>query len=1049
MAAGWTELLDRDLKRLARGDRETGCGREELAPGERREVAVLFLDMEGFTGLSESLDHETLHRIMTGLMGVLSRVVEGCGGYVDKFEGDRVMALFGASRSTGDECSRSVTCGLRMLGIVRELGEALSRAGGSIGARAGISYGAVTVAPDAGGHLTAMGDEVNVASRLEESAGSGALLVSGKVRDLCPDGFVWTDLGEVSLRGRARPVRVFRAEGFGSGRLERWQRASPLLPAPLIGRDAEMAVLSGVAAARLAGGDSNPRGSPLHRMVLVQGPAGIGKSRLAHEFLSGPEVGTLLSTRTASFDQPPWWLWTGLVRRFSERSPGGLADAVQELAGRTGAHGEALLASLPALGALMTPGAPGRPDGMTPEAWASVLDVALRNLVRAMCGGPVTLLLEDIQWADSASLDALEFILRNCEAAIPLLVTATMRSDPDEHPVLFERGMDSYVRCETVRLGPLGDPEVRLLAARKLGLPVDALPGMVEEALIPRAEGNPYFVEEILSELVARGAVSPGSSEVDEAAAASAGCMPSSVGSLIRARIDDLPSGLKSALRIAAVLGLEFPGSVFAELCRLEGLDPGDSLEGLSSLRLLRRREDPGGCVVTFPSVLARDAVYENTLFHNRAVLHARAARAIGDLEPGGYRAEIAMHLHRAGDDTAAAEKGFEAIAALVGSYQNAAALEWCDRTGSWLEGVPDGVQRERLELRLMSSRLQVLKNVGRPAEIHELTARGLEEAIRLGDPEAEAEFVLSRGSNAIRGGAYEDAMRDISRSIGLFRALGKTDREVVARNWIIQGLIQKGRIDEALAQCRENLGIAEASGSAYSVAECLSHAGMVLIQRGRLDEAEEMLLRAVEICRQTSNLVRRAITLSSLGMVAGMRGDLRKAYGYLSDSVALSAEIGSRITEGTVLNNLGNVLVALDRRDEARACWERALAIHRETGIEKSEAVSMANLGILAEDAGDLDEAASMFASAVDIQRRVGNLSMAVNAECHLARVWLRRGDDPAGALEVYDRARSEVEGAGFGRALCTPVDELRKVLVERGVPGDRIPGPSNWEVE
>lgn len=1049
MAAGWTELLDRDLKRLARADLDTGCGRGELAPGERREVAVLFLDIEGFTGLSEGLDHETLHRIMTGLMGVLSRVVEGCGGYVDKFEGDRVMALFGASRSTGDECSRAVTCGLRMLGVVRELGEALSRAGGSIGARAGISYGAVTVAPDAGGHLTAMGDEVNVASRLEESAGSGTLLVSGKVRDLCPDGFEWTDLGEMSLRGRARPARVFRAEGFGSDRLERWQRASPLLPAPLIGRAAEMAVLSGAAAARLAGEASNPRGHPLHRMVLVHGPAGIGKSRLAHEFLSGPGIGKLLSSRTASFDQPPWWLWTGLVRRFAEQSPGGLPEAVGGLAGRTGAHGEALLASLPALEALMVPGAPGRPDGMTPEAWASVLCVALRNLVRAMCDGPVTLLLEDIHWADSASLDALEFILRNCEAAIPLLVTATSRSEPDGRSAPFGRGIESYVGCETVRLGPLGDQDVRLLAALKLGLPVDSLPGMVEEALIPRAEGNPYFIEEILSELVARGAISPGSAEVDEAAAASAGCMPSSVGSLIRARIDDLPSGLKTALRIAAVLGLEFPGSVFAELCRLEGLDPEDSLEGLSSLRLLRRRDDPGGAAVTFTSVLARDAVYENTLFHNRAVLHARAARAIGGIGSGGSQAEIAMHLHLSGDDGSAAEKGFEAVAALLGSYQNAAALDWCDRIGAWLEGVPEGGRKERLGLRLMSCRLQVLKNIGRPAEIHDLTARGLEEAVRLGDLEAEADFVLSRGSNAIRGGSYEDAMRDISRSIGLFRALGRTDREVVARNWIIQGLIQKGRIDEALAACRENLGIAESSGSAYSVAECLSHTGMVLIQRGRLDEAEEMLLRAVEACRQTSNLARRAITLSSLGMVAGMKGDLQKAYDYLSDSVALSAEIGSRITEGTVLNNLGNVLVALDRKEEARTCWERALAIHRETGIEKSAAVSMANLGILAEDAGDLEQAAAMFASAVDIQRRVGNLSMAVNAECHLARIWIRRGDDPDAALEVYDRSRSEVERVGFGRALCTPVDELRKVLVERGVPGERVPGPSNWEGE
>ena len=166
----WSTELAAELQRLS-GLLHDGSPDIRLAPGERRLVAVLFLDLKDYTGLAEKLDHETLHHLVRSLMGLLAREVEAAGGYVDKYEGDMIMALFGAGGYSEVPCQRAVSCGLKMLERVRTAAGILQRQEISLGARVGVSYGPVTVAPDPSGHLTATGDEVNVASRLQAEAG--------------------------------------------------------------------------------------------------------------------------------------------------------------------------------------------------------------------------------------------------------------------------------------------------------------------------------------------------------------------------------------------------------------------------------------------------------------------------------------------------------------------------------------------------------------------------------------------------------------------------------------------------------------------------------------------------------------------------------------------------------------------------------------------------------------------------------------------------------------------------------------------------------------
>ena len=226
MSKDWSSILEKNLQKLSEVVGVQPAKTEQLIPGERRDVAILFLDLKGFTAMSETMDHETVHKIIGGIMQALSSVVKGHGGYVDKFEGDLIMALFGATMATENDCIRAVACGLKMFNVLREVNQIFSAKGYEIGARCGINYGSVTVAPDAADHLPVMGDEVNLASRMESTAEVNSVQITAQVKKECGDYFAWEDLGEIQVKGKKHPIHTFRPTGPGKIQTERWERAA-------------------------------------------------------------------------------------------------------------------------------------------------------------------------------------------------------------------------------------------------------------------------------------------------------------------------------------------------------------------------------------------------------------------------------------------------------------------------------------------------------------------------------------------------------------------------------------------------------------------------------------------------------------------------------------------------------------------------------------------------------------------------------------------------------------------------------------------------------
>lgn len=1054
MHSSLADLLEKDLLKLAESAPAATCRADRLSPGERRDVAILFLDIEGFTTLSENLDHETLHRLTTGLMGALSRIIESLGGYIDKFEGDRVMALFGAREATEDDCTRAVTCGLRMLQLVRDLGPVLEQSGLSLGARVGLSYGSVTVAPDAAGHLTATGDEVNVASRLEGMADTNSLFASGRVHDMCSDTFEWTDLGNLQIRGRSKTVRTWRADGFGGRMLERWERASALKPVPLVGRDAELGALEACWEEQGSRPGIGVRGAPRHVVAVVQGVAGIGKSRLIHEFLDSRGGGTILmAARTASFDQPPWWLWTVLLRNLAGGGRPSLEDlcrAVDSLALSGGSAGEPLSGSMRELEALLVPGAPGRPEEETAESWSSGMQVAIRNLVRTLAstGRRPVLLLEDMQWVDSASMEALDFVLCNTESPIPLLVLVSQRSDTEECSFRPSPMSSGYISLHTVHLHPLDDDSARLMMRSKLGYPpLEAVPGDIEDRILQRCEGNPYYIEETLSELVGRGALVPDGERFAPGPAMQGDCIPSSIAGIVRSRIDRLPSDIRRALQIASVLGEEFDEEVFSALCEQEGIEPSRALDVLASLRFIGPCGGGESRTRVFSSPLAREITYEQILHHNRTVMHRRAAKAAEALSvqgSAGLAGVVAWHWWRGGEPESAVRKGTEAAASLAGNFQLDAAEAWVSRLTEWLGDVGEGPVRDELQLRVLMVRIEILESRPQPG-LETLCREALSLAGSLGLTLEEADARRSLGTALVNLGRPEEGRPLLEESLSFYEASGNFERSVSARFVLADVLRTQGRLDEALSIIGVGLSRARSRGAEKQVAMTLVSMGGILICMGRMDEALAAFMEALGIERRRGQPRVLSIVLANLGVLHGMREEIGEALACFEEAMRIHAELGVRRGEGIALNNMGNCYVALDRIDEARACFEKALLIHRETGNVKGQAVALVNLGNLADESGDFDIAVSRYQEALKMQEKAGNEPAAVNARCLMARVWAKQGrvED---ARRVYEESVRAVESMGLGRNLASPVSELRKHLLGLGIADEALAVPGNW---
>jgi class 3 adenylate cyclase len=619
-------------------------------PEERKVVTIVFADVTGSTTLGERLDPEHLSEVMQTYFAAMREEIEAQGGTVEKFIGDAVMAAFGVPSAHEDDPARALRAGLRMLERLAGVNEDLARSHDvALQIRIGVNTGEVlaTIAPRPGEAMVT-GDAVNAAARLQAAAAPGELYASERtVRSA--RGFVFDDVGPLALRGKSDRVHAFRVTGMMEVAGE---RGVPGLSAPIVGRDAELELLWSVYERVRSEGKPN--------LVTIYGDAGVGKSRLTREFVDRVEavdpaptvlrgrclpygegvtfwpLAEILKAQAGVLDSDPQPLALEKIRKtgrelFREGSPSDAARATAALAYTVGVED------------------PDQPFSSTePRQVRREVHAAWRWFFSALSSSrPVITVVEDIHWADAALLDLLDELADRVVG--PVLFVCPSRPDLIATRPSWGGGRRNH---SAVALDPLTPDESRDLVGSLLA--IDDLPDQVRERILARAEGNPFFLEEIVRQLIDEGLIAREGGRWRAAGGIERVRIPDTVQAVLAARVDLLGADDKRVLHAAAVVGRVFwPGPIE----RLTALGR-DSID--TALRRLEDRE----LVVSrlsssiaeeaeyiFKHVLTRDVAYEGLPKRERSAAHAGIASWIEDTAHG-RRSEfvelLANHLEAA-----------------------------------------------------------------------------------------------------------------------------------------------------------------------------------------------------------------------------------------------------------------------------------------------------------------------------------------------------------------------------------------------------------------
>lgn len=548
--------------------------------GERKIVTVLFLDVVGSTALAENMDPEDWTLIMNRAFDLLSPIIiTKYEGAIARLLGDAILAFFGAPIAHEDDPVRAVHAALQLLEESRKYAaEVRAQHGIEFAVRIGLNTGPVVVG-DVGSTLkfeyTAMGDAVNLAARMQAAARPMTALISDNTYRFVAPIFDVADLGLVEVKGKAEPVRVYEVQKpkAHQGRL----RGLAGLESPMVGRETELVTLLQLSAAVGAG---------LGRSAVVIGEPGLGKSRLIAEWKAASQVdgagrgqarAKWAEGRCLSYGQNiPYHLLSDLLQ--SLVGAGGADDKPEQRAALQALVDDAIgpesgVEVFRYLGHLLS-----LPLDAEAEAWINMLEPqalqnqylsSLRQLLRAVAQRqPLVLVLDDIHWADPSSTDLLTKLLPLISEA-PILLCLVTRPDRDSHGWKLVAAAREKLGAglAEINLNPLSEADSRQLVSNLLE--IGSLPDNIRGLILKKAEGNPFFVEEVIRMLIDRGAIYKQGNSWAAGKEISSIEIPDNLQGLLLARIDRLPEDVKRTLRVAsviAVIGRQFSVRVLEQV---------------------------------------------------------------------------------------------------------------------------------------------------------------------------------------------------------------------------------------------------------------------------------------------------------------------------------------------------------------------------------------------------------------------------------------------------------------------------------------------------
>jgi class 3 adenylate cyclase/tetratricopeptide (TPR) repeat protein len=777
------------------------------AQAERRQLTVMFCDLVGSTALSTGMDPEDLRDVIASYQNRCSAAIRHYDGFVAKYMGDGILVYFGYPRAHEDEAERSVRASLDIVGAMAELNAAVPRPSGvELAVRIGIATGPVIVGDQIGegtaSETAVVGETPNLAARMQALARRNQIVISSTTRMMLGDYFDLEDLGAYELKGFAEPVpawRVLSARDVES----RFAATRSGSTAPLVGRQEEMGLLL-----RAWDGSRHGRG----QVVLIQGEAGVGKSRLVEglrEATGKDHIWVAIRCspfHTASAFHP---IIEHLKRVFGWQPEDTARQHLAKLeAGLAGFKTLPLAESVRLFADLMS--VPTPEDryprlSMTPQQRRdTTLDAIVAWLIELAEGAPVLMAWEDLHWADPTTLEALGMLIEQVPTAA-LLVVATYR--PELTPPWPQRS-----HMIPITLNRLERPEVETMVGHLAGGRL--LPGEVVDHIVAKADGVPLYVEELTKAILGSGVLEARGDAYVLSGALAQLHIPATLQDSLMARLDRAPR-LREMAQLGSVLGREFAYDMISALAGIEEEMLQSGLGQLVVDELLYQRGRPPRSRYLFKHALIQDAAYQSLLKRTRQQYHERVAKLLEDRFPEVASTQpelVAHHYTQANCPAQAIAYWYRAGMAAASKSANFEAIDQFRRGLALVEALPEMRERAARELDLqmaLGPALIATKIYSHP-DVGQAYARAWELCRQLRDDR--------RGFTALRGlylhhanlSEMEKVQHFAEEALRVAERLGDAARLVGAHAALGVVLFYQGRLQPALAHFRRGLKMFE-----------------------------------------------------------------------------------------------------------------------------------------------------------------------------------------------------------------------------------------------
>jgi len=972
-----------------------------------RQVSVLFLDLVGSTQLIKHLDPEEVQAVVDGALVTLAGVVKAHGGEVLRYTGDSLKAAFGARSTHEDDAERAVLCGLELLQATARLRHGLAgQDQAPLSARVGIHTGPVVRGGGVENDNSLSGLAVNIAARMEQTAPAGALRISQDTWALVRGAFDGEPQAPITVKGLDEPIATWLVKAAKPRALRLPARGIAGQETPLVGRDDELARFDAAVQALLA--DRQPRS------LTLLAEAGLGKSRLLREFQHrlaalGPRWWLLPARAQPSGSLQPYGLLRDLLLRRLEIADSDSAEVarakfVQGLAPWLAQPNDPAPELLGQLIGLDFSAAPpvvrlGTDARLLLARAITALRLWLERLA-ASDGSPVVLLLDDLHWADDASLDALSQLLKDVNGPVLALLGA--------RPALLERRADwgaALARHERLSLAPLDAAQGAALAQsllQRLGAVPAALATLIEQ----QSAGNPFYAEELVMLLIDRGVIERGGNGHKRSATETdtdsgwtfhpdrveAGRLPTTLTAVLQARLDALDGPQRRALQMASVIGPVFWDDA---LGALDAQGPA-ALPALQNKALVQPR--PVSAIEhtveeAFDHHLLHQVSYGTVLKPDKRAAHARAAawlsERVGD-RSDEYLAITAQHHERAGQHALAADCYDRAARKASDRSAFKAALQYLDSAEVQFALAGESEPPERFSSRMKNSHFVC-------------------DALALRDQQAQA--------------------------IDRLRAAGESQGEPA---WVASALsnltllqYRLGRLDEAQATAIRGAAVAQAAHAWGFGALCLGNLAWMANERQDLDLAQEHLdaamvlaVRAREQLRYPGDEVYEVQLLLVQAQLHEARNDSSAHRAVIDRALALSSGLDSPRLRCSCLEFAA--IAARLHADEALATLhiDAAEGLAAEFGLPHYQAIAQEQRAMLHLQCGRWDEAARESMAATQKFSAMGNAAgAAINRATSAEAAW--RGGRAEEAVALWEE--NAVAQTTLGQEVAARCTRLR----------------------